>query len=84
MLQRSALSYFRPTLFAQCRMFSASKFSSPLSQSSNNFMIISTNAMGQDGIQTPKIKLQDRSDLAVDLVPGKTLDQIEREMIAKG
>jgi hypothetical protein len=47
-------------------------------------MIISTNAMGQDGIQTPKIKLQDRSDLAVDLVPGKTLDQIEREMIAKG
>ena len=74
MLQRSAAYLYKPRLFAPYRMFSASKFSSPLSQSSNNFMIVSSNAFGENSIQTPSLKLQERSDLAVDLVPGKTLE----------
>lgn len=46
MLQRSAV-FVRPRLMTSYRMFSASKFSSPLSQSSNNFMIISTAGLGE-------------------------------------
>jgi hypothetical protein len=68
--------YFTPFVY---RQFSASKFSSPLSQSSNNFLVLHDDCNQCD----PHLKLKEGSQ-KVELSPGKTLLELEKELIATG